>query len=93
MNCAYAKEHGYETVRIRSPDNDISFIILHHASKFDIRILFDTGSGNNRKFIDIYDPSKEYGQEVCTALMSLHVFTHCDKQVHLRVFKGNIFDQ
>ena len=48
-------------------------------------ILFDTGSGNNRKLIDVYDLSKEYGQEVCTALVSFHVFTHCDKQVHLRV--------
>ena len=78
----HIKEHGYETVRIRSPDNNISFIILQHASKFDIRILFDTGSVNNRKLIDIYDLSKEYDHEVYTARMSFHVFTHCDKQVH-----------
>ena len=41
--------------------------------------------GTYRKLIDIYDLSTEYGQELCTALMSFHVFTHCDKQVHLRV--------
>ena len=40
---------------------------------------------------DTYDLSKEIGQEVCTALMSFHVFTHCDKQVHLRVL--GTFDQ
>ena len=55
LYCAYAPKQGYETVHIRSPDSDIFFISLHHASKFDIKILFDTGSGNNRKLIDISD--------------------------------------
>ena len=64
LYCAYAQKQGYETVRIRSPDSDIFFILLHHVSKFDIRILFDTGSGNNRKLIDISDLSKVYGQEI-----------------------------
>ena len=40
-----APKQGYETVRIRSPESDIFFILLHHASKFDIKILFDTGLG------------------------------------------------
>ena len=88
LYCAYAQKRGYETVRIRSPDSDIFFILLHHVSKFDIKILLDTGSGtgsgNNRKLIDISDLSKVYGQELCTALMSLHAFTHCDTSA----FKG-----
>ena len=88
LYCAYAPKQGYETVRIRSPDSDIFFILLHHVSKFDIKILLDTGSGtgsgNNGKFIDISDLSKVYGQELCTALMSLHAFTHCDTSA----FKG-----
>ena len=33
LYCAYAQKQGYETVRIRSPDSDIFFILLHHASK------------------------------------------------------------
>ena len=49
----YAPKQGYETVRIRSLDSDIFVTLLHLASKFDIKILIDTGSGNNRKLIDI----------------------------------------
>ena len=67
--CAYVPKQGYEIVRIHSPDRDIFFILLHHASKFDVKILFDTGSGNNRKLTDISDLSKVYGQELCITLM------------------------
>ena len=90
LYCAYAPKQDYETVRIHSPDSDIFFILLYHASKFDMKILFDTGSGNNRKLIDISDLSKVYGQELCTALMSLHALLIVS-QVHLRVLEK--FDQ
>ena len=85
LYCAYAPKQGYETVRIHSPHSDIFFILLHYALKIDIRILFDTGSENNRMLIDISDLSKVYGQELCTALMSLHAITHCDTT---SAFKG-----
>ena len=29
----YAEEQGYDTVRIRSSDSDVFFILLHHAFK------------------------------------------------------------
>ena len=77
LYCAYAQEQGYDVVRIRSPDTDVFFIALHHASKFDITILFDTGTGNRRRLLNISELAREYGQVMCTALMCLHVFTHC----------------
>ena len=85
LYCAYAQEQGYDVVRIRSPDTDVFFIALHHASKFDITILFDTGTGNRRRLLNISELAREYGQVMCTALMSLHVFTHCDTT---SAFKG-----
>ena len=85
LYCAYAQEQGFDVVRIRSPDTDVFFIALHHASKFDITILFDTGTGNRRRFLNISELAREYGQVMCTALMSLHVFTHCDTT---SAFKG-----
>ena len=72
-------------MRIRSPDTDVFFIALHHASKFDITILFDTGTGNRRRLLNISELTREYGQVMCTALMSVHVFTHCDTT---SAFKG-----
>lgn len=85
LYCAYAQRQGYGVVRIRSPDSDIFFIALHHAQRFEITILFDTGTGNNRRLINISALAREYGQVKCTALMSLHAYTHCDTT---SAFKG-----
>ena len=41
LYCAYTQEHGYGNVQIISPDSDAFFILLHHAGKFDVNILFD----------------------------------------------------
>lgn len=85
LYCAYAQHNDYEIVRIRSPDSDIFFITLHHAEKFNITILFDTGSGNHKRLINISKLAKEYGQQFCSALLALHGFTHCDTT---SAFKG-----
>ena len=37
----YAKENGYKFARVKSPDSDIFFILLHYAASFvDINVLF-----------------------------------------------------
>ena len=46
LYAAYGVENGYNSIKIRSPDTDIFFILLHHASKINGEILLDTGSGN-----------------------------------------------
>jgi hypothetical protein len=39
---------------IRSPDTDIFFILLHYAFELQgVTILFDTGTGNKKRLIDI----------------------------------------
>ena len=48
LYCVYANENGYKNVRIRSPDSDVFFILLHHAGKLDCNILFDAGTGNKK---------------------------------------------
>ena len=42
LYCKYAQDQGYDYARIRTPDSDIFFILLHHVSSFTITILFDT---------------------------------------------------
>ena len=45
---------GYKYVRVKSPDTDIFFILLHHAEKLDnIILLFDTGRGSTKKCINV----------------------------------------
>ena len=57
----------------------VFFILLHHATSLaDIQVLFDTGSGNKQRLINVTTLSAELGQDLCTALMSLHAFSGCD---------------
>ena len=70
--------NGYEVVKVRSPDSDIFFILLHHSSKIAADILFDTGYGNKRRLINVSHLANLYGQQKCSALMALHAYTGCD---------------
>ena len=69
------QEQGYNTVRIRSSDSDVFFILLHHAFKLDITILFDTGSDNTRRLLIVIHIANNDGQKLCTAFLSLCAFT------------------
>jgi hypothetical protein len=50
-----------------------------------VTILFDTGTGNKKRLIDITKLAQQYQQELCTALLGLHAFTRCDTT---SAFKG-----
>ena len=89
LYCLYAQEYGYDDVRIRSPDSDVVFIALHHALHVDITLLFDTGTGNQKRLVNITELAHGYGQEYCTALMCLHAFTQCDTTSAIKVI-GNV---
>ena len=83
---AYAEEKGYTHVRVKSPDSDIFFILLHFALQLNnVVILFDTGTGNNKRLLNISEIAAGYTQQYCTALLSLHAFTGCDTT---SAFKG-----
>ena len=40
-------------VTIRSPDTDVFILMLAHKTEIRSSLIFDTGSGNNRRLIDI----------------------------------------
>ena len=67
----YAEEYA----RVRSPDSDIFWILLYHARKIDITILFDTGHGNKKRLINITNLSKHDTEQMCEAMLVLHAFT------------------
>lgn len=78
LYCSYAHEQGYRYVRIRSPDTDIFFILLYYASSLKVQLLFDTGTGNKRRLIDITHLSNEFTSNYRAALLGLHAYTRCD---------------
>ena len=45
---------------------------------FTTTILFDTGTGNKKRLINVTELADGLTQEYCTALLALHAFTHCD---------------
>ena len=85
LYCLYGQEIGYEVIRIRSPDSDVLFIALHHASDLEVTLLFDTGSGNKKRLVNVTELARGYGRQFCSAVMALHAFTHCDTT---SAFKG-----
>ncbi|KAL2092842.1 hypothetical protein ACEWY4_012640 [Coilia grayii] len=74
----YAANSHYNTVRIKSPDSDIFFILLHFASTMDINILFDTKIQRRSRLINVTSIAADIGQEKCTVLLGLHGFTGSD---------------
>ena len=84
--CKYAQRKGYAYIRVKSPDTDVFFILLHNAGSFpDITILFDTGTGNKKRLLNISELARALTPEYCTALLCLHGFTSCDT---ISAFKG-----
>ena len=74
----YGATKGYGSIRVKSPDSDIFFILLNHASKIGADIFFDTGVGNKKRLMNISEISRNFGESLCCALLGLHAFTGCD---------------
>ena len=80
LHCQYAGlEAGSDvSIVVRSPDTDVLVILTFYSSTIRQKVLFDTGTGNNRRIIDISSISVALGPAVSCALPSLHAFTGCD---------------
>ena len=74
----YGAKKAYKSIKVRSPDSDVFFILLHHAPKLNANVYFDTGKGNSRRIFDISKISETLGQKQCSSLLALHAFTGCD---------------
>ena len=87
-----------ETIIVRSPDTDVFILLLKFSRQIKQKLLFDTGTGNKRRFIDIHKVREMTGNELCEVLPSFHAFTGCDtvsafvskgKQLPLKLLKQN----
>ena len=78
LYAAYARDKGYKYARVRSPDSDIFFILLHFAlNLLPLIVLFDTGTGNKRRIITVTELARSFTQQMCTSLLSLHAYMRC----------------
>ena len=86
LYCQYAEEEGYRSCKVRSPDTDVFFILLYYAHVFEkLTLFFDTGTGNNRRLLDITELSAGFNPNVRAAVMAVHAFSGCDTT---SAFKG-----
>lgn len=60
---------------VKTPDTDIFLILLHYAASIPINIYLDTGTGKNRKLVNVTELADSMGAEYCTAVLGLYVFT------------------
>ena len=82
---SYGATNGYGSIRVKSPDSDIFFILLNHAFKIGGDIYFDTGVGNKKRLLNVSDISSNFGESLCSALLGLHAFSGSDTT---SAFKG-----
>ena len=91
LHCCHqaATESSANGIIVRSPDTDVFLLLLYHSHNVGQILLFDTGSGNKRRLINITRLSEIHGQEKCEALLGLHALSGCDSTSSF-VKKGKI---
>lgn len=60
---------------VRTPDTDILMILLYHASKINLSIYLDHGSGKHRVQVNVTELSESLGPDYCSTLLGFYVFT------------------
>lgn len=79
LHCLYSSmDSKCTTIVVRSPDTDVFLLLLAYVNKIKKHLIFDTGTGNNRRQIDISIVKDKLSPNVCNALIGLHSFTGCD---------------
>ena len=80
LHCFHASQSFPENVplRIRSPDTDVFMLLLRYTNAIHRVILFDTGTGNKRRVINVNVIAHDLGSDMCRAMLNLHALSGCD---------------
>ncbi|GFO26910.1 hypothetical protein PoB_005341500 [Plakobranchus ocellatus] len=79
LHCMYAlQQPTTERVIVRLPDSDVFLLLLSFSDAISKPLIFDTGSGNNRRQLNITDLAATMSERLRDAIISLQAFTACD---------------
>ena len=78
LHAGHASSNGATVVVVKSPDTDVAVIGLWASGDLSCRLLLQTGTGQQRKLVDLSALRQLLGSNVCSALPGLHAFTGCD---------------
>lgn len=91
LHCIHAMKASANAtpIIVRSPDTDLLVILSSYASSVSQPLFLDTGTGNNRRLIDVQSIAAALGSDMCAALPAYHAFTGSD-YTSAFVHKGKI---
>ncbi|MES9950704.1 MAG: hypothetical protein ABW118_17235 [Candidatus Thiodiazotropha sp.] len=80
LHCMHICETAPTTTHIiiRSPDTDVLVLLLKYAQQLGPVVLFDTGTSDKRRLINVKQIIEVKGSDLCSILPALHCFTGCD---------------
>ena len=59
----YAKDQGFKSVLVGTPDTDVFFILLFHAHDLEINSYVDIGTGKKRRLVNVSELASTLGKE------------------------------
>ena len=87
-NDVAANSQDSVVILVRSPDTDV-FILLRFVRHINQTVLFDTGTGDKRRLVNVQAVAKDLGDEINLAVVALHAFSGCDTTSAV-VRRGNV---
>ncbi|KAK3107392.1 hypothetical protein FSP39_013623 [Pinctada imbricata] len=69
---------GPPIIHVRSPDTDVFVLLLAFIKDIEKPVLFETGTGNKRRILNINETAKQFNDDILKALPAFHAFTGCD---------------
>ena len=65
-------------ILVRYPDTDVFILLLRFVRHINHTVLFDIGTGDKRRLVNVQAVAKDLGHEINLALIALQAFTGCD---------------
>ena len=79
LHCLYASQQPHTTkIVVKSPDTDVFLLLLSYCDAIGKTLIFQTGTGNNKRQINVTRMAGSMSKRVRDALLGLHAFTGCD---------------
>lgn len=79
FHCLYlSHQSAINRIVIRSPDTDVFLLLLSFANTIGITLIFDTGTGNSRRQINMSELALSMHARLGDAILGLHAFTGSD---------------
>lgn len=80
LHCLFISKQSppIDRIVVRSPDTDVFLLLLSFADPIEKSLVFDTGSGNNRRLINVSQLASSMPPCLADAILGLHAFTGSD---------------